>query len=468
MSRIYIALLFLLLGTTTPALAHPGGCDDTTVTRVIQATPATYRALLPTLQPGDLLQLASGTYTEGLPLVETHGMPGACIVIAGPTSGAPATFTGRDCCNTVSLRNVSFVVIRDLVLDGQGRLGDGVKAEGDADYTHHVTLEGLSITGHDANQQIVGINTKCPSWGWTIRRNVIDSAGTGMYLGDSNGEDEFSDGLIEHNLVRRTLGYNLQIKHQNGRATALGAPATADTTIRHNVFSKANNAAGGANARPNVLIGHRPLSGDGSDDDTILYGNFFWHNPTEALLQAEGHVIVYDNLMVNEGPGVHIQAHNDVPRRIRVFHNTVLAITNGIRVSSGHPSFEQRVVGNAVFAATPLTGGTQVDNTTATRGDARNYVINPEGNLTGLDRFDLYPLAGTLDDPVDVTGLDAWPKADRDFNGTPRTSSFRGAYAGQVSNPGWKPALEIMPVPGSLFADGFESGDVSAWAAAVP
>jgi hypothetical protein len=454
-----------------PAAADHGGCDGTVVERVVAADPSTYLALLATLGPGDLLQLAAGTYAGGLPLAGLHGEPGRCIVIAGPGpgygAGPRAVFTGRDCCNTVSLADSSYLVVRDLELDGSGRLGDAVKAESTAAFVHHVTLEGLFIHGHDADQQIVGVNTKCPSWGWAIRNNVIDGAGTGLYLGDSDGEDEFSDGLIEHNLVAGTLGYNLQIKHQNGRATGLGAPAQGVTILRRNVFSKATGAAGGADARPNVLIGHRPLTGPGADDDTVIYGNFFWQNPTEALLQAEGHVILYDNLMVNDsGPAVHFQAHNDVPRRVRVFHNTVVATGVGVQVLAGHPAFEQRVVGNAVFASPALVGGTQLDNTTGAYAAAGSYLANPDGALAGGDRLDLYPLPGALDEPVDTTGLASWPDAGRDFNGALRTASFRGAYAGEGANPGWLPALEIQPPAGLVFADGFESGDTSAWSAA--
>ena len=77
-------------------------------------------------------------------------------------------------------------------------------------------------------------------------------------------------------------------------------------------------------------------------------------------------------------------------------------------------------------------------------------------------------LPGTLGGPVDTTGLLGYPEADRDFNGALRAASFRGAYAGEGSNPGWLPALEIMPVPGVVFADGFESGDTTAWSATTP
>ena len=65
------------------------------------------------------------------------------------------------------------------------------------------------------NQQVVGISTNgAPTWNWTIRGNTIIGAGTGMYLGNSDGANPFVAGVIERNVVRDTIGYNLQIKHQ--------------------------------------------------------------------------------------------------------------------------------------------------------------------------------------------------------------------------------------------------------------
>jgi len=445
------------------------GCAGTTAERTLAANPTNYRSLLLTLQPGDLMQLAAGTYSEGLPLSGTQGEPGRCIVIESPQTGAPAIFTGRDCCNTVSLTNSSYLVIRNLELDGQGRAGDGVKAEGTSDWVHHVTLENLTIHGHGADQQIVGINTKCPAWNWVIRRNVIEEAGTGMYLGNSDGEEEFVNGLVEHNLIVDTVGYNLQIKHQNGRNVGLGMPASGTTVIRHNVFSKANNGSSGGNARPNLLVGHWPLTGDGSDDDYLIYGNFFYQNPHEALFQGEGNVIFYDNLLVNDfGAAVHIQAHNDVPKRIRVFNNTVLANGTTVSISSGDPGFEQRLVGNALFGSPP-SGGTQVDNVADTYGAAGSYLTRPDGVLAGeVDRLDLYPLAGTLyGTAIDLSGLMSYEDGNRDFNAAARPGTFRGAYAGEGQNPGWRLALERKPEL-AIFADGFESGDLFAWSTSVP
>ncbi|MEO1084745.1 MAG: hypothetical protein AAFY88_10935, partial [Acidobacteriota bacterium] len=405
-----------------------GGCADDVPARILQGDPSTYGALVAALQPGDLLRLASGDYLSGLNLRNLEGAPGACITIEGPTTGV-ARFVGRDCCNTVSLGDSAYLVVRRLELDGDGRFGDAVKAESTASYAHHITLEDLHIHGHDVNQQVVGINTKCPAWNWVIRRTRIESAGTGIYLGDSNGEDEFSAGLIEHNLIRDTVGYNLQIKHQNGRATALGAPAAARTVVRHNVFSKAQNGSAGGAARPNMLVGHWPLSGPGADDEYLIYGNFFHQNPNEGLFQGEGNIAFYRNLLVNDfGGAVNIQPHNDVPKAIRLVGNTVVAAGTGLRIAGADPGSVQRQVANAVFASPAVTGGVQVGNVSDTRANAPLHLENPFGDVAGVDRLSLFPRAVALAGGTDGVGeLDGRPGGFADFDGLPAQGGRVGA-----------------------------------------
>ena len=473
-----LALLFVMAipaaaGAPPTTAAEVGGCAGTVAERVLQGDPTNYRALLPTLVPGDLLELTAGDYTQGLPLVDVHGESGRCIVIAGPEAWPPLVrFEVRTCCNTISLSDSSYLVLRNLEVDGTGDTvsADGVKAESTSTAVHHVTLERLWIHDHDLSQQTVGISTKCPAWNWVVRESVVERCGTGMYFGDSTGGAELVAGLLEHNLVRETTGYNVQIKHQNGRATGLGAPASAVTVIRHNVFSKATGSATGDDARPNLLVGHWPLAGPGSDDDYLVYGNLFWQNGTgaEALFQGEGNVALYDNLFVNDfGPAVAIQPHEDVPRRARVFRNTVIAATTGLRLTGAVGAADPRVVGNAVFAGTPLSTGagvTVVDNATGTVAEAAASLVAPDGLPGGVPALDLYPLGGALAGAVDPTGIDGYEHFARDFNGRLRLLPRRGAYGGDGTNPGWLPALQRKPEVYHLFSGGFESGTLAGWA----
>lgn len=412
---------------------------------VIAANPTNYRTLLDGLQPGDTLQLASGTYTQGLPLDAKTGTASAPIVIRGPDDQS-AVFTARDCCNTVQLDATSYVQVVNLTLDGLHKDGPfGVDARNNS---HHITLENLKIVNHDGSQQTVGISTKGTAWNWVIRRNTIIGAGTGIYLGSSDGSWPFVAGLIEYNVILDTIGYNMEIKHQIARPTGTGLP-TGDsrTIIRHNVFSKTSATVGSDGARPNLLVGHFPLSGAGANDLYEIYGNFFYQNPTEALFQGEGNIALHDNVFVNSaGDAANIQAHEDKPRTVTVYHNTVVAAGGGLHISGADTNFVQKLIGNASFAATPLAGPNQQSNITGTYAQAATYLNAPYAAIGSLD---LYPktsqLTGTA---LDLTSFSGFTDGTKDFNGTARTGTHRGAYEGDGTNSGWRLALSTKPAVG--------------------
>ena len=353
----------------------------------LRAGPDDYREQLRRLQPGDRLLLEPGDYRQGLPLHKLSGRADRPIVIEAANPLAPPRFIARPGANTVSLVNVRYLVLRHLELDGRNLPVDAVKAEGHSRFADFITLEHLSIHDHAASQQNVGISTKCPALGWVIRNNRIERVGTGMYFGDSDGSDPFVGGVIEANHVSHTLGYNLQIKHQKARPSDISERY--DTVIRYNLFSR-QDALPGPQARPNVLLGHFPLTGAGSEDRYLVYGNLFLSNPTEALFQAEGRVALYDNVFINDsGDAIRIQPHNDVPRDMAIFSNTVLASGTGIQVRRVEGmAYRQRVLANVVAASTPLHGGEAAHNVTlAYRRELTNLAVSElTAHLLGFDR----------------------------------------------------------------------------------
>ncbi len=417
---------------------------------VYEASPADYRQSLKLLQPGDTLLLAAGEYREGLFLHELSGAPGRPIVISGPEQGGSATFVARADHNTVSIVNSHHLVIRNLVLEGDNLPVDAVKAEGRSVAAHDITLENLVIRGHGNNQQNVGISTKCPAWNWVIRGVTIIGAGTGMYLGDSAGQAPFVAGLIEHNVIVDSIGYNLQIKHQLARPDLPGMPTGRSVTvIRHNVFAKPN--AGSAHeARPNVLVGHFPKGGRGAEDDYAIYGNFFYQNRHEALFQGEGNVALYANVFVNDyADGVRVQPHNDVPRRIAIAYNTVVAKGAGIVVTLRESTarYLQEVSGNAVFAGMPIAAANAFRNLLVPLADAPSYLSSPLASPPGLD---LHPKRN-LASAVSGTAISRKPLPDwgRDFDGQPRAPGTIGAYGRASAQSPWMLQLERKTTGGS-------------------
>lgn len=356
-----IVLRIAVLAPAAMCLALPLGYGAT-----LQGNPENYRALLSKLQPGDKLVLAPGVYGRGMPLQGVQGTAQRPITIHGPMEGPPAVLVAREGQNTVSLSNTAHVHIANLLIDGRNAPVDAIKAEGhrQCNAVHHITLQDLLIIGHGASQGNVGISTKCLAWNWVIRRNVIVGAGTGLYLGDSDGNKQFIGGLIEQNLLLDTVGYNLQIKHQKDRPVVSGMPAERTrTVIRHNLFSKAHGASMGVDARPNLLLGHFPRQGAGVDDAYEVANNLFYCNPGEVLLQAEGNVTITGNVMVNPvGSAISIFPHNDVPKSIRLDSNFVAASGKGASIVKASPAHSQTVTNNWFFSPSPLAGGAARDN----------------------------------------------------------------------------------------------------------
>ena len=406
--------------------------------------PGDYLSAVTHATAGAVIQLEPGVYTDGLPIKEINGTADRPIVIEAADRWSPPLLLARPGTNTVSIANASYVIIRDLVLDGQGIAVDAVKAEQRSRFAHHITIEGLRIVGYGADQFTIGISTKCPAWGWVIRRNVIVLPGTGMYLGNSDGRDPFIGGLIEYNLIVDPRGYGIQIKHQAVRSHVEGQPDTPQVTIiRHNVVSKYGNGSEGNLARPNLLVGHFPTSGPGKDDRYLIYGNFLYANPSEALFQGEGNVALYDNLFVNPfGDAVHIQPHYDVPRNIWLFNNTVVASGDGVELRGHVDDYLRELQGNVVFARHDRAKA-YPGNLTGAPEDGARYLIKPEG---GPGQLDLRLKRGAVKSRGKSPLRWPWPDADRDFDGRPLSDGDVGAYA-RSAPAGWIPNLAIKPSP---------------------
>jgi len=394
-------------------------------------------------RPGTIIKLQSGVYTDGLPVREINGTAEQPIIIEAADPSSPPQFLARPGMNTVSIVNASYVTIRNLVLEGRGMPVDAVKAEGYSKFAHHITIEGLRIVGYGFDQLTIGISTKCPAWAWIIRRNVIVLAGTGMYLGNSDGRAPFIGGVIEYNLVIDPRGYGIQIKHQIGRPTDYGVPTDRQITIiRHNVVSKYGNASDGHLARPNLLVGHFPTSGPGKDDRYLIYGNFLYANRVEALFQGEGNVALYANIFVNPfGDAIHIQPHYDLPRNVWLFNNTVVANGDGIRLLGPVGDYLRLVRDNVVFAEHDASRAYS-GNLTGSYQDAQKYLVNPRAGPGKLNAQLKPAWRGKKGEKLVLT--EPWPDIRRDFERNPMGVDDLGAYA-RTASPAWAPNISIKP-----------------------
>ena len=325
--------------------------------RILRAGPSDYRRVIPGLVPGDTLLLSPGDYPR-LIIANLKGGPGRCITITGLAGDRPAIIFGEIGHKTVEIIDSSYIVISNLVIDSRGLPGaDGVKAPASPHAaTHHVVLDGNLIIGAGATQQTDGITTKTPTWNWIIRRNTILTAGTALYLGDSDGTAPFIAGVIENNQVIDPIGYGMQIKYQIERPALPGMPEAAQSTIiRYNIFKKNNRPSPDGN-RPNLLVGGFPEKGAGSNDLYQIYGNLLVDNPREALFQGSGRISFHDNVLIGGEPAAAVFRDHDLPLKLaEVFDNKIYSPHTGIEFDSparqGHSVF-----GNVIFAEIPIAG----------------------------------------------------------------------------------------------------------------
>ena len=246
----------------------------------------------------------------------------------------------------------------------------------------------------------------------------------------------------------------IQIKHQKPRPSIAGIPLAPQVTIvRRNTLIKSARASTGAAARPNLLLGHFPLSGPGSADRYLVYGNLFFDNPAEALFQGEGNLAVYNNLFVNpHGDAVNIRPHNDRPREVLLFGNTIVARRAGLRLAGIAAETRMAIEANAIFADEPVATGVAADHSSPERiasrsaessagerpwrraiddrnlvaGFARagDFLVSPAA--ADLARLDLAPRSGALRGAPPLAAiLAALPEFDLDFNERRRSTDTR-------------------------------------------
>ena len=414
----------------------------------ITASPSDYLSKLSNLKAGDTLVLAPGNYQGGFNITDLKGTANAWITITGPETGTPATIEGRSCCNTVQIRRSEYVIVKNLRIDNKGLFVDGVNAKDGP--SHHIIIENNTLVNFAANQQIVGVSTKDVAWDWVVRGNTIIEPGTGMYFGNSDGQYPFIRGVVESNLIINPIGYCAEFKHQNSRPVIAGMPTgNSRTIIRNNVFIK-DSRPSPYGSRPNLLVDGFPDSGTGSGDIYEIYGNFLYNNPRESLLQMAGRASVHDNIFVQPSTSqyaAYFADHNRPLKLVRFYNNTIYGGSEGVRFGST-PREAGMVIGNLIFSGIPIGASNRIstlqDNITNDIARAVDYVRNPSFTLGGMD---FYPLAGMASGtPLDMSQFQADTDYARDFNGAPKGAfEFRGAYAGEGTNPGWALDAKLKP-----------------------
>lgn len=403
------------------------------------ANPDNYVDILASLQAGDTLKLAAGNYNEGLDLVDLNGHDQAWFRIEGPLEGSPAVILSLATQSSIRIKNCSYVQLFGLTLQGEaGRSHHAIELTEDADYAHHILIEELHITGFNQTADQAAIITEATAWDWIIRRNHIEDVGTGLQLGNGDESSPFIRGTIEQNAILQPLAYAISIGAQSKRPSTTGVPQQSATTfIRHNVLSKSHLSRMNVTARPLLRLESQATSGFAERDDYQVYGNVFYENvfPGQALLLAEGNLRVHNNILVNAlGTAIEVRSLTASVRELDIFNNTIIAKDYGIKIEDVTLAFEQTVVGNAIFANTPIVNpqGESQNKLDKRPGSADDFLRSPQS-------FDYFPKESALaGSHLDLEYFASMRDYDLDFNGVKRNGNTRGAYHDNGENTGWR------------------------------
>jgi len=402
------------------------------------ANPDNYLSILTALQAGDTIKLAAGNYLNGLDLSEMNGNDQAWFRIEGPSNGPGAIFTTLSDRSTIIFKNSSFVQVSGIeILGNPSSAHHAIELTEDADYAHHIVLEELHIHGFTRESRNAAIITSAPAWDWIIRLNTIEDVGTGLQLGNNRTPSQFIRGTIEQNAILQPLSYAIFIAAQSERPDVMGVPRQRTITfVRHNVLSKASPARTNITGRPLLQLESQPTTGFAENDDYQVYGNFFFENAFrgQALLLGEGNLRVHNNIFVNsKGNALEFRQLTNPVRELDVFNNTIISGSVGIKIEDVDQAFEQRVIGNAVFATEAIINpqGQTQNNLSDNPSFVSNYLQDPE-------RLNYFPLPDALSGlDIDLEYFVTITDYNLDFDGTQRTGNTRGAYYDDGDHSGW-------------------------------
>ena len=119
----------------------------------------------------------------------------------------------------------------------------------------------------------------------------------------------------------------------------------------------------------------------------------------------------------------------------------------GIRVQHGATGYVQRVVANAVFTSAPLRLAPLVQKQDNFSGTYRSALSLLVGLQYELGELDLFPKSTKLKGPsIDMSLFTRFEDWNWDFDGTPRSVTYRDAYEGGRGRAAWSPELTQKPL----------------------
>ncbi len=394
------------------------------------------RAEIATLDPGDELLLAGGTYSFNSRFnIKVVGLPGQPIVIRAKGGDDVLIEMNTGAQNVLEVQDSRYLEIHNIRFRGGSH---GIRLM-NSDF---ITIQNCEI--FETGDVAISANSGGTYEGLVIRGNHIhhtSGTGEGMYLGCNNDACRVINSLIENNYIHHTNGP--EVEQGDGIELKEGS---AGNVIRHNVIHDTNY--------PGIIT----YSTSGNGPANIIEGNLIW-NTNDNAIQSASDSIIRNNIVL--GSPIVLQPHQaGSPSNQEVVHNTVVVSGNGIEVRGVNGPV--LIANNAIYsqagtAIRLISGSTNMVTiagnvgTGGISGSTTGYVdgngidvdfIN--GHFGGIPPIDLFPANGS----ALVAGGSKLYVTENDFNGEPRQGvADAGAYRYQAGgNPGWAlfPAFKVL------------------------
>ncbi|MFT4550207.1 MAG: hypothetical protein ACI8XO_001291 [Verrucomicrobiales bacterium] len=360
----------------------------------------------PSLDPGDEIVLAAGTYSDPRRVqISQRGSATKPITIRA-AEGAKVVIKRPDARqNSLNLAGCQHLIIRDLEITG----GDAAIRIGKRDehLTKFITLENLHI--HHIGG--VGVTANYPGeiyQSLIFRHNHIHHTGghgEAFYLGSNNRPDGSTSGYIFNSVIENNYIHDLKggtVSQGDGIELKDGCYGN---LIRDNVIHDTNY--------PGIIV----YDTDGKAPN-IIERNAIW-NTGDHGIQAAADAIIRNNVIFDtKGDGIHCRNHQSaIVGNLSIVHNTIFSKST-IRIVAPEKFSGRLIVANNALSTEPRI--------------PTNKAITNTGNVTGIkQRF-----PNVTSECVGAANLAHLTKFD--FNGTARDQARdAGAYKfNAAGNPG--------------------------------
>jgi hypothetical protein len=409
-------LYLLLIVNPVMAASYQPTWSDVKPLRVIRLEKADGALLVKTvqsLQPGDHLELPTGSYSvDRLWDIRVSGTALAPIWITA-AQGAQVTVTRPDAKqNVINIGQggqVSFLCLRGIEITGGShgmRIGQCSDLWIDQCHIHHTNEVCLSANSADTQRLHL------------TRNHIHDGAGhaEGMYLGANNGEHIMSQSVIALNHIhdcRGDQGDGIEVK-QGSWGNLVAENHVHDTNY------------------PCITV-----YGTAGKPVNIIERNLCY-NSADNVMQVQGEAIVRNNVMINgKGAGFSSTDHQGKTLNLQLIHNTIINSTHAFRGGSWNGREGMVLANNILYSRD--ANALHYANGNAGVISSGNVIFGdgPSDGCVkgrGLEDFPNLSLDGSAHDATPA-GSAALQHADpkyllpTDFHGKPRTQHTSGAVA---------------------------------------